>query len=248
MQEILLFLLAVFAGTIDAIAGGGGLIVIPGLMMAGFSPLQALAVNKLQAVFGAGSAALTFWRRGELRDIKVVFPASMAFIGSAVGAAAVSWLSGDWLIAVIPWLLIGIAIYLVRTKSQSLDAPMPAQQTEKTHALTCSPAVGFYDGFFGPGAGTFYTLSNRWSRGFTLLTATALAKWQNTASNLAALVIFIIAGLIDWRIGLLMALGQTIGGFIGARLASRFGARLIRNVLLVITLAMSVKLLFFIGN
>jgi uncharacterized membrane protein YfcA len=245
MQEVGLFLLAIFAGWVDAVAGGGGLLVIPGLLMSGFSPLQAIATNKFQAVFGAASAGFHFIRTGVVTVQTLLLPIVTVFLGSVLGAVLVSSIDASWLEKLIPILLIIIAVYLMCSSNTKLDAATSAKITEKQYNVTAAPAVGFYDGFFGPGTGTFFTLSGRWGLGLSLLDATARSKILNTISNFAALIFFLTMGIINWRVGVIMAIGQIIGATLGAKMAHKIGAKLIRPLLISLCLVLSFKLLFW---
>lgn len=239
----LLFLLALLAGLVDAIAGGGGLITVPALLWAGLPPVQALGTNKAQAVFGSFAATLHFLRKG-LLDPRAALPAvACTFAGAALGALAVQILDSALLARLIPLLLIGFALYfLFSPRVSDLDAhsrigPLP-------FALLVGGGVGFYDGFFGPGTGTFLAMGYVALLGYNLRRATAHAKLLNFTSNLASLLVFIAGGQVLWGIALIMAAGQFVGGWLGARLVLRHGSRLIRPVLVIASLAVSLKLVW----
>jgi uncharacterized membrane protein YfcA len=239
---LLLFALALTAGLIDAIAGGGGLITVPALLWAGLSPVEALATNKAQGVFGTLAATANFLRLGTIDVRAATFAMVCTFIGAAAGATAVQFLGGDLLARLVPLLLIGFALYfLVSPRVSDIDSHR--RIGDAAFALLIGSSVGFYDGFFGPGTGTFFTMGYVALLGYGLRRATAHAKLLNFISNLAALLFFIGGGQVVWGIAMAMAAGQLAGGWIGAHLVVRHGTRLIRPVLVVASLAVSLKLL-----
>lgn len=239
---LLLLLTGLGAGTIDAIAGGGGLITLPVLLASGLSPVQALATNKLQGSFGTLAATLYFVRKrlvdlGEMRTMIIC-----TFIGSALGTVMVQLIDSSILAAVMPGLLILIALYFAFSpRIGDLDRERRISVLLFSTAITGS--IGFYDGFFGPGTGTFFTLAFVTLAGFGLARATAHTKVLNFTSNLASLLFFLFSGHIVWLAGLAMAVGQLIGGQLGARLVVTRGTRLVRPLIVIITLLMSAKLL-----
>jgi uncharacterized protein len=243
----LLFLLALAAAVIDAMAGGGGLLTLPGLMAAGLDPLSAFATNKLQSVFGPASASFQFWRKGRVRFRDHILPAAACFVSSACGAACVSILDPGFLKSVIPFVLIGVAGVVIARPDLG-EVEREARLSRRVGALTVIPAIAFYDGFFGPGAGSFYALAAVAFLGSGLAEATISAKIYNFMSNLGALLFFIFGGHVVWTYGAAMAGGTIIGGAIGARLILKHGARVIRPVLFAMSIAMSIKLLWRQGS
>ena len=239
----LLFGIALVAGGIDAMAGGGGLITVPALLWVGLTPVQALATNKAQAVFGSFAATLRFLRSGAI-DLRAAAPAvACTFVGAALGAVAVQVLARDLLAGLVPVLLIGFALYFLFSPRVS-DLDSRRRVGDVAFGLSVGSAVGFYDGFFGPGTGTFFAMGYVALLGYNLRRATAHAKLLNFTSNLAALLFFIAGGQVIWAIGLAMAAGQLIGGWIGAHLVLAHGARLVRPVLVAASLAVSGHLLW----
>lgn len=238
----LMFLLALVAGLIDAIAGGGGLITVPALLWAGLPPVAALATNKAQAVWGSFAATAHFIRQGTIDLRRMSWVVVCTFIGSALGALLVQYLGSELLARLVPLLLIAFALYfLFSPRISDLDSHqrigLPA------FALTIGFGVGFYDGFFGPGTGTFFAMGFVALLGFGMRRATAHAKLLNFTSNLAALLFFLLGGHVVWSLALIMAGGQLAGGWLGAHLVLRHGTGLVRPVLVVASLAISVKLL-----
>lgn len=232
------------AGFVDAVAGGGGMIGIPALLFAGLPPVAALATNKLQGIVGTAMAATTYWRRGFV-DLRMLVPAiALTFAGSLTGAMIVRSIDTTLLSAAVPVALIGIALYFLFAPNLNDAARAPRLGFSRFVPLM-GMALGFYDGIFGPGTGSFMTIAFVTLFGLGLTRATGHTKVLNFTSNLAALVIFIPAGEVVWPAAIAMAIGQLVGGYVGARTGIRFGARLIRPLVVVVCIALALKLLFF---
>ena len=232
------------AGFVDAIAGGGGMLSLPALLSAGLSPISALATNKLQSIVGTGMAALTYWRRGYV-SLKALVPSiALTYAGSLAGALVVKQIYVSLLDIAVPVALVGIAIYFLFAPNLS-DADKAARLPFGRYLPLLGLAIGFYDGVFGPGTGSFFTIGFVMLFGFGLTRATGNTKVLNLTSNLAALTIFIPAGDVVWPAAIAMAAGQMAGGYIGARTGIRFGARLIRPLVVVVSIALALRLLFF---
>lgn len=234
------------AGFVDAIAGGGGMITVPALISAGLPPVAALATNKMQSMVGTGMAVLTYWRRGFVDLPKLGLAIALTFFGSLTGAFVVSRIDTSLLTVAVPVALIAIALYFLFAPKLS-DADKAARLPWLPFAPLMGFAVGFYDGVFGPGTGSFFTIGFVLLFGLGLTRATGNTKALNFTSNLAALVIFVPGGHVIWPIAIAMAIGQIIGGYLGARTGIRFGARIIRPLVVVISIALAVRLLFFNG-
>ncbi len=231
------------AGFVDSIAGGGGLITVPVLMLAGMPPEQALATNKLQGSFGAATAAISYGRSG-LVDLRRQLPtAALAFVAGGAGAALVTALPTGLLRLALPVVLIGIALFFA-LKPGLDDRDRAARLSPALFGLTVVPAIGFYDGLIGPGAGAFYMLGFVMLAGHGVLRATAHTKLLNFSSNLGGLVVFALGGHALWLVGLLMGAGQILGAALGARLALRIGARVIKPLLVVTSTALAARLLW----
>ncbi|WP_067705773.1 sulfite exporter TauE/SafE family protein [Erwinia sp. ErVv1] len=238
-----LFFIAMLAGFIDSIAGGGGLLTVPALLSFGLSPAQALATNKVQSVGGSFSASLYFVRRKavDLREQKLNI--AMAFVGSVVGAILIQHIHAELLRQVLPLLLIAIGLYFLL---------MPKVGEEDRHrrlhglpfALVAGGCVGFYDGFFGPGAGSFYALAFVTLCGYNLARSTAHAKVLNFTSNLGGLLFFMFGGKVVWGTGLVMLVGAICGARLGARMVLSRGQALIRPMVVTVSAVMSAKLLY----
>lgn len=244
-MEILsvLFLAGFAAGFIDSIAGGGGLISLPALLFSGLPPAAAIATSKFQSGFGAFSAALKFAKSGQFDWTKIKIPLLFSFAGAAVGSVFVQFLSNSFLINIIPVLLFISAMYFLF--SPNLGKVDGAERiSQKAYSSMVVPSIGFYDGFFGPGTGSFFALSFVSLRGFNLLKATAHTKALNFASNLAAIIFFTLGGQVVWSIGLVMAAGQFIGANLGARFVLRRGTAIIKPVLVLSSLAITLSVIY----
>jgi len=234
--------IAVLTGIIDAIAGGGGLIMMPALLTAGLSPVNALATNKLQSVFGTGVAMTNFARKGHIdwKSNRLTF--AFVFVGAVGGALLVQWISVEALGLIIPLLLVASALYILLSPRMT-DEDVHHRLSARGYAPVAG-SIGVYDGFFGPGTGTFFTTSIVSLRGHGLTRATALTKAFNFTSNVASVIVFVLGGKMVWLLGLCMAAGAMVGGWIGSHTAMRYGASVIRPLLVVISLAMTGRLLW----
>lgn len=232
---------AALAGFIDAIAGGGGLLTLPALLAAGIPPIQALATNKLQSSLGTSIATANYARKGfvDLRGMR--WPTLASFAGSAVGAYAVQSLDPSFLQALVPLLLIAIAIYFLASPHVS-DEARPAR-LKGLAFVPIAALIGGYDGFFGPGTGAFFVVSLTALAGLGLVRATANTKLLNLASNLGALLVLASGGHVIWALGFAMAVGAMIGGQLGSMTAMKVGPRLIRPLLVVMSIALTVRIL-----
>ena len=238
----LLGLAAGTAGVIDSIAGGGGLITVPALLAAGLPPVNALATNKLQSVF---SQIMSTWRyaaRGLIEFRNYGLMAAGIFVMSGIGAFTVQHISADALKRLIPFLVIGAMLYMMLSPRMTDAETEP--RVSKTGYSPVAGAIGFYDGFFGPGTGSFFTTSLVGLRGLGLIRAAAHTKLFNFASNAGSLVLFLAAGQAVWLVGFVMAACAMVGAWIGSHLAMRHGARVIRPLLIVASLALTAKLIW----
>lgn len=231
MLMLLLFMTGLLAGTIDAIAGGGGLISMPVLMSIGLPPHIAFGTNKLQSSIGTMVAARRYWRAGwiTLRDI---YPGiAFGLLGAMTGAIVNQMMSSDILRKIVPVMLLIIFVYTVLSPRLGSEDQSPRIKSWLFY-LVFGFALAFYDGFFGPGVGAFWVFLLMFFLGYNLIKATAYTKIFNLNSNLVALVCFAAGANIDYKIGLCMAAGQVIGGQIGAGLAMNKGVKLIRPLFL----------------
>ena len=233
---------AVVTGFIDAIAGGGGLIMMPALLFAGVPPIQALGTNKLQSMFGTATALRNYWRSGLVTLSGNRITAAVVFIGAAAGCLIVQSIKVKALNLIIPALLVASALYVLLSPRMS-DDDAHHRVSAKGYA-PIGGAIGFYDGFFGPGTGTFFTTSLVGLRGLGLTKATALTKLLNFTSNIASVLFFALGGKILWLLGFSMAAGAMLGGWLGSHTALKFGARLIRPLIVLISLGLTARLLW----
>ncbi len=242
--DVLLLLagVAVLAGLVDAIAGGGGLLALPALLWAGIPPLQALATNKLQGSFGTATASLNYLHKGEIRLHGLWGAIAWTFAGAVCGTLAVQYLVADWLNRLVPLLLIGFALYFMFSPRIG-DEDARQRISARLFGLLVGFGAGFYDGFFGPGTGSFFAAGFVMLLGWNLRRATAGTKLLNLTSNLASLMFFAAGGHVVWSVGLGMGLGQVLGAWIGSHLVIRHGTVLTRPLLVVVSVAISVRLL-----
>lgn len=233
---------AVLTGFIDAIAGGGGLIMMPALLSAGLPPINALATNKLQSVFGTAVACSNYARKGLVDWRANLMTICLIFAGATVGVIAVQAIDTKALSLIIPLLLLLVAIYVLLSPRMSDDDAH--QRISARGYAPVGAAIGAYDGFFGPGTGSFFTATLVGLRGLGLTRATALTKLFNLTSNVASVIFFAIGGKMFWLLGFCMAGGAMLGGWIGSHTAMRFGARLIRPLLVLLSLGLTARLLW----
>ena len=242
----LLMAVAFLAGFVDAMAGGGGLLTIPALLTAGIPPVAAIATNKLQSSFGTASAVWAFARKGHIDLRRFALPVAASLAGSALGALALMSIDPSFLKAIIPLLLVAMALYFLFG---------PKLGDEDRHARLTLPAlsgvvaaIGFYDGFFGPGTGSFFTLALVALAGLGIVRAIAHTKLLNFASNVSALVTMMIGGHVLWTVGLPMALANILGAQLGAHTAMRFGATVVRPLLVLVCIGLTARLMLEPGS
>jgi len=233
---------AVLTGFIDAVAGGGGLIMLPALLFSGASPIQALATNKLQSVFGTAVATRNYARAGLVNWRDHLLAIVLVFIGATAGVLLVQSLDVAVLSLTIPLLLVSVAVYVL-VSPRMTDEDAHQRLSERGYAPV-GGLIGLYDGFFGPGTGSFFSTSLVALRGYGLTRATGVTKLLNFTSNVASVIFFALGGKMLWLLGLCMAAGAMLGGWLGSHSAIRFGAKLIRPLLVVISLGLTVRLLW----
>ena len=235
----LLFAVAMVAGFVDTLAGGGGLITVPTLILTGMPPIVALGTNKLQACMGTATASLMMFRKGVICWAQIKTPMLYAFAGAALGTFVLQFISTAVLGFIVPAVLLIIAIYFIFSSHIQFPDQQP-KMTENTYKKTVVPSVGF-DGFFGPGTGSFFVLAGVALRGQPLLKATANAKALNFATNIASLIIFVFAAKIVWTAGLVMMAGQVIGAWLGSHSLLRIPAQFLRILIVVVCIAMLIR-------
>lgn len=243
LHYCLLFATGLVAGTVDAIAGGGGLIMLPVLLGLGLPPPLVFGTNKLGAAFGTGAAAWSYARRGAV-DVRECGPGIVAAVAGAFGGAyLVRRLDSEFLAAFIPWLLAVIVVYMV-FRPELGEASRQRWMNPLPFYTLFGLVLGFYDGFFGPGVGSFWTIAFVTVLGLDFLRAAAHARVMNFASNAAALTLFALSGTVLLLPGLVLGAGQLIGGRLGAYLALTRGARFVRPIFLVMAGLTVLKLLY----
>jgi uncharacterized membrane protein YfcA len=232
------------AGFVDAIAGGGGTIALPALLLAGVPPIAALGTNKVQSVIGTAAAAATYWHKGfvSLRALAIAIPA--AFVAAFVGAYIVEQVDTSLLRIAVPIALVLIATYFMLAPRLT-DQDRHARLDFARFVPVLGAVIGFYDGAFGPGTGSFFTAGLVGLFGLGVTRAAGHTKILNLTSNLGALAMFIPSGDVVWEIAAVMAVGQIAGGYLGAMTGIRFGARLIRPLVVLVSVGLAIKLLFF---
>jgi uncharacterized membrane protein YfcA len=231
------------AGLVDAMAGGGGLIALPMLLNVGFPPAIALGTNKLQSCVGTSIAARHYVRSGIVDLASCRLGVAFTFMGSLVGAWTVQQIDSGFLARLIPWMLAAILLYTIfRPEVGQQDHP-PRMGLTSFFAVV-GLGLGFYDGFFGPGTGSFWTIALVLTLGQNFMKATGYTKVMNVASNLAAVLLFAAAKRIDYPAALVMAAGQVGGARLGAGLVVKNGARFVRPIFLVVVAATVARLLY----
>jgi uncharacterized membrane protein YfcA len=241
---VLLGCAAFLAGLVDAVVGGGGLIQIPVLfsMFPKEIPATLLGTSKLAGVFGTSAAAVNYARRVRVAWSAAAPAAMAAFALSFAGAYTVTRVPGDFVRSLLPVVLLAVAIYTFKKKDfGAIHAPVHSGMTEKLVAVGMGACIGFYDGFFGPGTGSFLMFLFVRFFGFDFLSASAAAKVVNVACNIAALLWFGYSGHLLWQLGLLMAVCQVAGSLVGTRLAIRHGSVFVRKLFLVVVSLLILK-------
>ncbi|GGH63487.1 TSUP family transporter [Rothia aerolata] len=235
-----------FAGWVDAVVGGGGLVQLPAvLMIPGLTPVQALAVNKLGSSCGTAASALTYYRR-TTSDIRTALPtAAVALCASFCGAIVATLIPASAFKPIILFALIAVLAFTVLKPGAGELTRM--KHTGRKHtaiALAIGLVIGFYDGVLGPGTGSFLMISMITLLGYNFLLATAQTKIVNLATNIGALIFFAVSGNVIWAIGLLLGAANLVGGYLGARTAIARGNGFIRIMMICVVSALILKLGF----
>ena len=235
---------AFLAGLVDAVVGGGGLIQIP-VLFSVFPrdvPATLLGTSKLAGIFGTSAAAVNYARRVRVAWSATAPAAVAAFALSFAGAYTVTRVPADFVRLLLPCVLVAVAVYTFRKKDfGSIHAPVHSGNAERFLAIGMGACIGFYDGFFGPGTGSFLIFLFVRFFGFDFLSASSAAKVVNVACNLSALMWFGYSGHLLWQIGLLMAVCQVAGSLVGTRLAIRHGSVFVRKLFLVVVTVLIIK-------
>lgn len=240
---IFFFLAGVCAGFVDSVAGGGGMISLPVLLFAGLPPQVALGTNKLQSSCGALSAACNYISKGTINLKGTVVGISFTFIGAVTGAFVIQQMDASFLRHLVPVLLLLVFLYTLFSPDlgkTDTRAKMPAP----LFFILFGVLLGFYDGFFGPGTGSFWTAALLAVLGLNMTRAVGMTKIMNFTSNIVALAVFILAGNVAWTIGLVMAAGQIIGARIGSGMAISRGTAFIRPIFLTVVFLTILRLVY----
>ena len=230
---LLLFATGLCAGFVDSIAGGGGLIALPVLFSVGLPPQMALGTNKLQGSFGALAASYNYIRKGVVKFNENLSGILFTLIGAALGAWAIQLMKAGFIERLIPGLLLIVFLYTLFMKNLDTGTGKP-RMPNLLFYLLFGLGLGFYDGFFGPGTGSFWTAALLIVMGMDMKKASGITRIMNFISNVVALSIFVMGGNVIYSIGLCMAAGQVIGARVGSSLAIRKGAKFIRPVFLTV--------------
>lgn len=237
---------ATAAGWVDAVVGGGGLIILPTLflVMPGVAPQTALGTNKIAAFSGTTAAVITFARKVPMQWKALLPAAALAGVAAACGSAAVSLIDRDLFIPIVMVVLVGVAIFVTMRPSIGLTLATHAPTRRKTLLVIGIAAglIGLYDGLLGPGTGTFLIITFATLLGTEFVRAAAMAKVINCGSNLGSLIFLGATGHVLWALGLAMAVGNIAGAIVGSRMALARGAGFVRVVLLVVVIGMVIRL------
>lgn len=235
-----LFCTAAVAAFLDTLAGGGGLIALPALIVSGIPPLYALGTNKLQGSMGTATATVMMLRKKRVRwgDVKILMLA--AFIGSTLGTIAVQFIDTSLLTLVIPAVLVVTAVYFLISPTPG-NQDHPPRLTDRIYRNMVVPAIGWYDGMFGPGTGSFFALAGVSLRGQGLIHSTAVAKTLNFSTNISSLIVFLFAGKVVWTAGLLMMVGQVLGAWAGSHCLLVINPKYLRILIVTMCIGMLIK-------
>jgi uncharacterized protein len=240
---LLLLIAALIAGFLDTLAGGGGLITVPALMMTGIPPLTVLGTNKLQSTMGTALASFMMLKKRKVRFEYVKGIMLFAFFGSAIGSLAIQFIEPNSLKFVIPVVLFIIAVYFLLSQ-HIIETTNHQKINYESYRNYVVPAIGFYDGALGPGTGSFFNLSGVALRGFGIVHSTAVAKTLNFSTNAASLIVFLFAGKVIFLLGGVMMIGQFAGAWMGSHFLFKINPRYLKYLVVVISLSMLIA--FFI--
>ena len=244
MELIIVSLASLLAGFVDAIVGGGGLILLPALfaVFPAAAPATLLGTNKAASIWGTGVATAQYARRVDMRWAALLPAAGVGFAGSLCGAWLVTLVDGSFLRKGLPFVLLAVLAYtLVKKDLGHTHAPRFKGRAETLAACSIGLVIGFYDGFFGPGTGSFFVfLFVRWL-GYDFLNASASAKLLNVATNLSALSLFAYKGHVWWHLAVAMAVANVVGSLLGTRLALKHGSGFVRVVFIGVVSALILK-------
>lgn len=237
----LLALVAFFAGFVDGVAGGGGLLALPALFMTGMPAQLCLGTNKVASTMGVIGSSYAYLRKGLLKPALWKYTIVATLIGSISGVCMVHLISSAFFKKLLPFVILAVVIYMLIPKKIVTEFPENFKPNKKS-GIPLGLGMGFYDGFMGPGTGSFWVTLVMAIYKLDIVTASGIARFMNLISSSVALITFTIFGNVDYYLGLTMGTTYLIGSYIGAHSAIRFGAKFIRPIFLMVVIAIAVKL------
>lgn len=242
LTDILLAITAAFAGFIDTLVGGGGLITLPALLGAGLPPQLALGTNRLQGCIGELNASIYFLRRGEIKLSNIKYGLLFAVVGSTLGTWVIEHLHSDLLNKLIPALLLCVLFYVIFSPKVTAAENLTPKIKPIIFFVGGGLILGFYNGFLGPATGTFWAVALMYFLRYDIRKATMNAKPLNFIGNVTSLFWFILAGHVLYSVALSMAAGQLIGSRLGSRLVFKDGGRIIRPIFIIVVTIMTLDI------
>lgn len=245
-HEVILVLMSIcfIAGFVDAIAGGSGLLVVPALLATGLPPQLTIGTNKFAASFGVLCSATTFIRRGIFNPLYWRAAILAVFIGALCGALATQLISSHVFRQLIPIAVIAVAVYMLIPKKSVTESASKTFRPRSSSSAILGTILGFYDGFLGPGTGSFWATLVMAVYKLDLLTASGVARFMNLISNTVALMTFILLGDVDYQLGIFLAIALAAGSYIGANAAIRFGVKFIKPVFLTVVIVLAIHMIY----
>ncbi len=241
---LFLFLIAIVAGFVDAIAGGGGLITVPGLLLSGVPPITALGTNRMQSAIGELTSVITYWRHNVI-NVQTLWLGGLATaIGAIAGSFSVSLFSSDLLRSILPIMMVLITLYSIFSNRLRSSIRSRALLSTQSFLIGGGLLIGFYNGFFGPGVGSIWMLAFIALLGLTVKEASISTKPLNLIGNVVSMCFFAYLGAVDYALGLAMGVGQIIGAFAGSRLVIANGDKVVRPCFIAVCLVMTGKLIY----
>jgi len=235
----------IFAGLVDTVAGGGGLVAVPVLLGIGMPPILVLGTNKMQGVIGEITAFSRFLRKNKLDIRKLRLGLCCVFLSALIGAMVVQKLDPALLNKIIPFLLLAVLLYTIINKNLGKDA-FHARMGATAFYVVFGVGIGFYNGFFGPGTGSFWVFALMYFLGVTMQEATIQMKPLNLVGNVAALFYFMALHEVAYFIALIMAVGQIVGASLGTHIVLYKGRKMIKPIFIIVVGVMTIEL--FIKN
>ena len=244
MEWLFITLASLLAGFVDAVVGGGGLVMVPALFAAfpAAPPATLLGTNKAASVWGTAMATWQYSRRVQVRWGAMLPAAGAGFVGSFAGAWAVTIMSADFLRKLLPLVLLGVLAYTLAKKDLGRHhTPRYTGRQEVLIASLVGVTIGFYDGFFGPGTGSFFVFLFVRLLGYDFLNASASAKLLNCATNIAAILLFAAKGHVWWHFAVTLAVANVVGSLLGTHLALKHGTGFVRGIFIVVVSILILK-------